>query len=164
MTRQQPILNFSVSTSRLTSLLASLTFLCFFFVVSVLSPSRFTSWAKTSNWCVEFNISPTWFFWTWLMTYYKAKLKSSGDKSSPCFRPFWIRRLSDKHLPTRILLYILFKHILVMGAPNSMRMLCNTFLLIESWAFLNSVNSWWITVPLYKVVQIWPGLILFWKP
>jgi hypothetical protein len=24
------------------------------------------------------------------MAYSKAKLKSSGDKASPCFRPFWI--------------------------------------------------------------------------
>jgi hypothetical protein len=29
----------------------------------------------------------------------KAKLKSSGDKASPCFRPFWIGKLSDKYLP-----------------------------------------------------------------
>jgi hypothetical protein len=26
-------------------------------------------------------------------------LKSSGDKASPCFRPFWIGKLSDKCLP-----------------------------------------------------------------
>jgi hypothetical protein len=24
------------------------------------------------------------------MAYSKARLKSSGDKESPCFRPFWI--------------------------------------------------------------------------
>jgi hypothetical protein len=36
---------------------------------------------------------PTWFPWTFLMAYSKAKLKSSGDKASPCFRPFWIGKL-----------------------------------------------------------------------
>jgi hypothetical protein len=33
------------------------------------------------------------------MAYSKAKLKSSGDRASPCFRPFWIGKLSDKCLP-----------------------------------------------------------------
>jgi hypothetical protein len=32
------------------------------------------------------------------MAYSKAKLKSSGDKASPCFRPFWIGKLSDRCL------------------------------------------------------------------
>jgi hypothetical protein len=32
------------------------------------------------------------------MAYSKAKLKSSGDKASPCFRPFRIRKLSDVYL------------------------------------------------------------------
>jgi hypothetical protein len=32
------------------------------------------------------------------MAYSKAKLKSSGDKAFPCFRPFWIGKLSDKCL------------------------------------------------------------------
>jgi hypothetical protein len=40
------------------------------------------------------------------MAYSKAKLKSSGDRASPCFRPFWIRKLSDKCLHTLTLLYI----------------------------------------------------------
>jgi hypothetical protein len=35
------------------------------------------------------------------MAYSKAKLKSSGDKASPCFRPVWIGKLSDKCLPIR---------------------------------------------------------------
>jgi hypothetical protein len=30
------------------------------------------------------------------MAHSKAKLKSSGDIASPCFRPFWIGKLSDK--------------------------------------------------------------------
>jgi hypothetical protein len=47
------------------------------------------------------------------MAYSKAKLKSSGDRASPCFRPFWIGNLSDKCLPIRTLLYVSFKHILI---------------------------------------------------
>jgi hypothetical protein len=39
----------------------------------------------------------------------KAKLESSGVKASPCFRPFWIRKLSDKCVPVRTLLYFSFK-------------------------------------------------------
>ena len=38
------------------------------------------------------------------MTYSKAKLKSNGDRASPCFKPFLIGNLSDKFLPTRPLL------------------------------------------------------------
>jgi hypothetical protein len=43
----------------------------------------------------------------------KVKLKSSGDKASPCFRPFWIRKLSDKCLSIWILVHVSFKHILI---------------------------------------------------
>jgi hypothetical protein len=39
------------------------------------------------------------------MAYSKAKLKSSGNKASPYFRPFWIGKLSYKCLPIRTLLY-----------------------------------------------------------
>jgi hypothetical protein len=65
---------------------------------------------------------------TFLMAYYWAKLKSSSNKGSPCFRPFWIRKLSDKCLPIQTLLYISFMHILIslssfMGTQNSMKIL-----------------------------------------
>jgi len=40
---------------------------------------------------------PSWFSWTFLMAYSKAKLKSSGDKTSPCFRPFWIWNASGRY-------------------------------------------------------------------
>jgi hypothetical protein len=33
----------------------------------------------------------------------KGKMKSCGDKASPCFTPFWIGKLSDKGLPIRTL-------------------------------------------------------------
>jgi ABC-type proline/glycine betaine transport system substrate-binding protein len=49
--------------------------------------------------CVLFIFSPTWFFWTFLMAYSKTRLKSSGDRASPPFRPFWIRKLSNISLP-----------------------------------------------------------------
>jgi hypothetical protein len=40
------------------------------------------------------------------MTYSKAKLKSSGDKASPCFRPFSMVNLSDRVLSIRTLLQV----------------------------------------------------------
>jgi hypothetical protein len=42
------------------------------------------------------------------MAYSKAKLKSSGDKESPCFIPFWIGKL-----PMPTLLYVSFNHVLI---------------------------------------------------
>jgi hypothetical protein len=63
-----------------------------------MSPSRFTSSAR--SWYVPFNFSPTWFSWSFLMVYSKAKLESSGYKESPCFRPFWIRNLGTKFIYT----------------------------------------------------------------
>jgi hypothetical protein len=36
--------------------------------------------------------------------YSKAKLKSNGDKASPCVKPFLIGNMSDKCLPNRTLL------------------------------------------------------------
>jgi hypothetical protein len=79
------------------------------------------------------------------MGYSKAKLKSNGDEASPCFRLLWIGKLSEKYLPLRTLLYF-YKHILIslyifMGTPNTMRVLYNTSLLTESYAFLKSTNS-----------------------
>jgi hypothetical protein len=60
------------------------------------------------------------------MAYSKAKLKSSGDKASPCFRLFWIGKLSEN-----VYLYglhVLFKDILInlssfVVTPKSMRVL-----------------------------------------
>jgi hypothetical protein len=50
---------------------------------------------------------------TFLLEYSKAALKTSGNRAAPCFRPFWIGKLSDKCLPIRTLLYVSFKHILI---------------------------------------------------
>jgi hypothetical protein len=83
----------------------------------------YTPWLKRSN-------------YTW--TYSKAKLKNSDDKTSPCFRPLWTGKLSDKCLPIRTLLYvsftcvILFSPASLMGTPNSMRMLYDTSLQNDS--------------------------------
>jgi hypothetical protein len=65
------------------------------------------------------------------MEYSKAKLKSSGDKASRSFKPFWIGKLSGKCLPIQTLLYVSFKHILMsltnfIGIPNSIRILYST--------------------------------------
>jgi hypothetical protein len=39
----------------------------------------------------EFNFSPIWASWTFLMAYPKEKkFKSSGSTASKCFRTFWI--------------------------------------------------------------------------
>ena len=37
------------------------------------------------------------------MAYSKAKLKSNGDRASPCFKPFQIGNMSDKFLPIQTL-------------------------------------------------------------
>jgi hypothetical protein len=66
--------------------------------VSTFYSSRFTSLAQSSSWHVPFNFSQTWFCFTFLMTYSKAKLKGSNDKASPCFRPFWIGSILVKCL------------------------------------------------------------------
>jgi hypothetical protein len=116
------------------------------------------------------------------MAYSKATLKSSGDRTSPCFRLFWIRKLSDKCLPIRTLLYVQFKYILVtltsfMGTSNSMRILYNTSLFTESYVFPKPMNSW-CTVSLYfsffssirrmqkiwSVVDVWRRNSHWWPP
>jgi hypothetical protein len=37
-------------------------------------------------------------------------LKSSGVQASPCFRPFWIGKVSDKCLPIQTLLYTFYSY------------------------------------------------------
>jgi hypothetical protein len=79
------------------------------------------------------------------MTFFKAKLKSSGVKASPCFRPLKIGKLSEKCLPIQTIIYVSIKHNLIsltsfMGTTNSVRLLYNTSLLSEPYAFLNAIN------------------------
>jgi hypothetical protein len=64
------------------------------------------------------------------MAYSKAKLKSIGDRASPCFRPFWIGKLSDKCMD---LLYVSLKHILIrlasfLGTADAVRLFYMTAL------------------------------------
>jgi len=71
------------------------------------------------------------------MAYSKAKLTSNGDRASPCFETFLIENMSDKFLPTRILLYVSFRHIFInlnslMGIANSIIILYKTSLLTVS--------------------------------
>jgi len=40
------------------------------------------------------------------MAHSKVKVKNNGIRASPCFKPFLIGNMSDKLLPTRILLYV----------------------------------------------------------
>ena len=47
---------------------------------------------------------------TLLMAYSKAKLKTNGDRASPCFKPFQIGNMSDKFSPTRTLHYASVRH------------------------------------------------------
>jgi hypothetical protein len=78
------------------------------------------------------------------MAYSKAKLRSSGDKAYHVLDHF-----GQKNYQKNIYvngLYSLF-HLNTFnqpnfkGIPNSMRILYNTSLLTESWAFLKSMNS-----------------------
>jgi len=89
-----------------------------------------------------------------LIVHSEAKMKSSGDKASPCFRPFLVGNGSDTFLPIRTSLYVSFKYILIsltnfMLVPNSLTILYNTSLLTESHAFSKSINIW-CTVPLHS--------------
>jgi hypothetical protein len=66
------------------------------------------------------------------MEYSEATLKSSGDKASPYFRPFWIGNVSNKCSSIRTLLHVSFKHTLFSltsfkGTPNSMRILYSKY-------------------------------------
>ena len=79
-------------TSRPVSLLATTKASAFFFIVRTLQPNILTPSALTKRWCVQFNFKPSRFAWTLLMAYSKAKLKSNGDKASPCGKPFLIRK------------------------------------------------------------------------
>jgi hypothetical protein len=74
---------------RPSSLLTSINAYGLFFILSMLTPSRFTSSASAAA-DMSHSISVPSGFWTFLKEYAKASLKCSGDKASPCFRPLWI--------------------------------------------------------------------------
>jgi len=45
--------------------------------------------------------------------FWKAKLRSSGYKASPSFKPYLKGNVSEKYLPIWTLLKVLFKHIFI---------------------------------------------------
>jgi hypothetical protein len=61
----------------------------FSFIVSTLSPSRFTSFGYARSY-MSHSISAPPDFLDLPNGITKVKLKSSGDEASPCFKPFWI--------------------------------------------------------------------------
>jgi len=77
----------------------------FYFIVCTLSTNISTSRAQNKNWCVPFHCKLSWFTWTFLIPHTKAKMKSNGDKASPCFKTFLVGKMSDKMLA--VFLYIL---------------------------------------------------------
>jgi hypothetical protein len=81
------------------------------------------------------------------MAYSKAKLKSNGNKASPCFKPYLIGNMSDKCLPTRTLLKF-YSDTFLLAFPVSWEYQTQweyymTSLVTESLAFLNSIKSWY---------------------
>jgi hypothetical protein len=97
--RDNIYLDFSTFTSRQISLLASVQRFCaFYFMVSLLSPSWFTSSAYASSWCVPFNFSPTWLSCAFLMAYLKESWKAMAKKR----RYFIVQQMSLVHRLTCI--------------------------------------------------------------
>jgi hypothetical protein len=76
------------------------------------------------------------FTWYFPMAYTKDKLTSNGDKIPPFFQILLSRKPSDECLPTWILIYVSFKHILI--DLNSFMSLCNS---IRTLNFIKSL-SW----------------------
>jgi len=54
---------------------------------------KLTSSAQTNSRCVSLNSIPSWFCWTFLVAYSKAKLKSNDDKASHSFSAKTIYRI-----------------------------------------------------------------------
>jgi hypothetical protein len=108
-------LDFSAFTSRQTCLLASITASVLFSLVFMqLSKDLHHQHRPEAN--VSHLISvPHGGFPGFLLWHYKAKLKNNGDKTSPCFRSFWIGNISDKFHMYR--LYYTF-HLNAFNQPN----------------------------------------------
>jgi hypothetical protein len=100
-------LAFSVFTSRPSSLLACKRAPAYFFTVFIFlsNKSFLTSKVQIRSWCVQFSSNPSWYSWTFLMAYSKSKLKNRR-KSSPLYRPFWLRNEPNIFLHVLTLLYV----------------------------------------------------------
>ena len=70
----------SAFTSSPISLVTTTRASAFSFTVCMLPPSILTSSAYARSWWVPFNFKPSWFTWTLLMAYSKAKLNGNGDR------------------------------------------------------------------------------------
>jgi hypothetical protein len=123
-------------------------------MVLMFSPNTLSS-AKTSSRCFQFSCNPILNFldpfWQHILN---QGWKVIALNHPTCFRPFWIRSASDRFLPARNLQQLSLKHIWIsltnlIGISNSTRVLYNTFLLKESYAFSKSINNS-CTVPLYS--------------
>ena len=88
----------SAVSSRPVSLLATTKASVFLFIVCTLPPNILTSSAWIKSCCLPFNLKPSWFTWTLLMAYSKAKLKSNGDRAPPCFKSFLINKTKLIHI------------------------------------------------------------------
>jgi hypothetical protein len=102
---------FSMLISRPTFLLTSFKFsVCLFIVICYLPVHHIISIHQKLMCPIQ--LQSHWFSYIFIMAYSKVKLKSIGEKASPCSRPLWIGKLSEKCLLIQILLCVSFQHIL----------------------------------------------------
>ena len=80
------------------------------------------------------------------MAYSTAKLRSNGDKASPCFKPFQIANMSDSCLPIWNLLYVSFTYFYYPyqfhGNISLNKNIIQDFPPKWTISFLKSINSW----------------------
>lgn len=95
---QEHIHKFSPHLLQEQLLLVTKKFSVFFFTVCMFLPNKLTSSVQTTSRCAPFNFNLSWFVWTFLMAYSKAKLKSNGDKAAPCLGPILIGSVSNIRL------------------------------------------------------------------
>ena len=97
------------------------------------------------------------------MAHFKAKLKSNDNNTSPCFKPFFQETCS--HIIVYLdSVWVTFRHFYqpyhFTGIPNSLRILCKTSHLTESWASLNSMHCH-IVFPLFVCLFVFKYLTNF---
>jgi hypothetical protein len=90
VTRHQHILCFYLCLLQI-NILGSIVYSFFAFICGIYVTSQKIYISIDRSWCVLLNFIPTWFSQIFLMVYSKAKLENSGDKASPCFKPFWMQ-------------------------------------------------------------------------
>jgi len=98
-------------------------------------------------WCVPFNFKSSCFVWISVNASYKQRWKTREITHFLFSQPFLTENVSDKCLPTRTLLQVLFRHTFVsvtsfIWIPKSTSILYRTSQLYESQSFFNSINRW----------------------